>query len=71
VVIKFALIAAPVLALYFPTVPVELLATKRAVPSPDNASPMGLMSPVMKLALITAPVAASYFPTVFVVLWLT
>src|SRR5271165_5396155 len=69
-VMKLALIAAPVVALYSPTVPKEVRlknvsATKRAVPSADNASPMGLMRlPVMKLALITAPVAALYSPTV-------
>jgi len=65
------LIAAPVVALYFPTVPVELFATKRAVPLPDNASPVGLLSPVMKLALIAAPVVALYLPTVPIELFAT
>lgn len=59
-VMKLALIATPVLALYSPIVPP--VDTKSVLP--DNAKPLGLFSPVMKLALIGAPVVALYSPTV-------
>jgi hypothetical protein len=62
---KLALMAAPVVALYWPTVPYPLLrklATKRMLR--DNASSEGSLNPVMKLALIAAPVLALYWPTV-------
>src|SRR5713101_596866 len=60
-VAKLALIGAPVVALYSPTVPLLKFATKRW--SPDRKSPAGPSSPGMKLALITAPVLALYSPT--------
>ena len=50
-VMKLALIAAPVVASYLPTVPPLAFATKRVLP--DTASPSGTFSPVMKLALIS------------------
>ena len=62
---KLGLIAAPVVALYLPTVKpfVEFrLVTKSSLP--NNSSPVSLDRPVMKLALIVAPVVASYLPTV-------
>jgi hypothetical protein len=61
-VMKLALIGAPVLASYSPTVPPKKFATKRVLP--DTASPKGSPSPVIKLGLIAAPVLASYLPTV-------
>ena len=48
-VMKLALIAAPVVALYSPTVPPLEFVTKRV--SPNTASPKGAFSPVMKLGL--------------------
>ena len=60
--IKLALIAAPVVALYSPTVVPPKFVTKRLLP--DTASPEGPFSPVIKLALIAAPVVALYSPTV-------
>ena len=42
---KLALIAAPVEALYSPTVPPQKFTTKRELP--DSASPMGSHSPVL------------------------
>jgi hypothetical protein len=60
-VIKLALIAAPVVALYSPTMPLPSFATNRRLP--DKASPCGWFTPVMKLALITAPDEESYWPT--------
>ena len=50
---KLALIAVPVVALYSPTVLLPVFATKRVVPSPDNASPMGPLSPRYELRTIT------------------
>ena len=55
-VINFALIAAPVVALYSPTVPLPSFTTKRVLPV--TPSPVGAFNPVMKLALIAAPLAA-------------
>ena len=52
-VMKLALIAVPVVALYSPTVLLPVFATKRVVPSPDNASPMGPLSPRYELRTIT------------------
>ena len=67
-VMKLALIVAPVVALYSPTVvPLKLVpwfATKRLLP--DNRSPTGPYSPVIKLGLIAAPVVALYTPTVLI-----
>ena len=68
-VMKLALIAAPVVALYSPTVLLRPFVTKMAVPSPDNATPPGPLTPVMKVALISAPVVASYSSTASA--WLT
>ncbi len=62
-VMKLALITAPVVRSYLPTVPLKL-ATKRRCSTLSSASPKGTDSPVMKLALITSPVAALYLPTV-------
>src|SRR5258708_4876775 len=61
-VMKLALIAAPVEALYSPRVPLRLSATKRLLPK--SARPTGPFRLVMKLALIAAPVVALYSPTV-------
>ena len=58
---KLALITAPVVALYSPTVPncrvrdEQVVARHRAT---------GLLQPRMRLALIAAPVVALYSPTV-------
>jgi hypothetical protein len=63
-VMKLALIAAPVLALYSPIVPVLAFPTNRS-PKPSSASPTGprpppVDSPVMKLALTAVPLLARY-----------
>jgi hypothetical protein len=60
-VIRFAFMAAPVVALYSPTVPVKKLVTKRV--SPDSANPLAPAIPVRRLGLIAVPVTASYSPT--------
>jgi hypothetical protein len=59
-VIKFALIAAPVVALYSRT---EAVASNTKSLLPDNASAVGKPA-VIKLALIASPVVALYLPTV-------
>jgi hypothetical protein len=55
-VINLALMAAPVVALYWPTV--VAFATNKLLP--DNTSSTGPPKPVMKLTLMAAPVVALY-----------
>src|SRR5271165_4111253 len=61
-VMKLALITAPVVALYSPTVPLAEFATRRLLP--DNASPVGLLNGgATGMTLGTAP-AVGYPTTV-------
>src|ERR1700730_9659335 len=67
---RLALIGAPVVALYSPTLLVTkmVFVTKRRRAEVFNTSPKkGACSPVMKLALIAAPVVALYLPTLLAV----